>query len=82
MTWKELKEKIDKMTPEQQEQAVKCWGEERPLMPASLHACKEDMYWGKYYEFCVPESELDEDEKNDPYAFVYAKKGTMYLWCE
>lgn len=84
MTFEELKQQIEKMPIESQKQEVKCWGEESPLTAAKLAKCVEDMYFNSEddWEYCVPKSDIDEDDINNPNTELYAEKGTYYLWVE
>ena len=82
MTWKELKEEIEKMTPEQQGQEVITWGERNPMRPTSLAVCDENMYSNDDWDFCCLESDLAPEDRDDPGTDLYAKKGTCYLEIE
>lgn len=79
MTWKELKEKIDRMSTEQQELPVLAWGEYEPISEADLEICDENMYRNDDWYYSVVESDLTDDEKEDPETILVAKKGTYYL---
>lgn len=79
MTWKELKNRIDRMPEKEQEQKVTVWAEEEPIRDAVLSRCTEDMYGNDNWDFSVYESDCTEEDLNDPGTYLIAIKGHYYL---
>lgn len=79
MTWKELSDKISKMTEEQQGMAVQVWGEEKPLEEGVLCFADEDMLYNEEWDdCCYPRSMVEEEDI--PEAIIVATKGTPYIF--
>lgn len=67
MAWKGLKDKISLMTEEEQQQEVAVWGEYLNLMKdCSLEKTNENMYYNSEWDYTLEESELEQEDKNDP----------------
>jgi len=79
MTWKELKNRIEKMPEEEQEKNVTVWAEEKPIWDAVLSRCSEDLYWNNNWDCSYYKSDLEEEELNDPGTYLIARKGHYYL---
>ena len=79
MTWKELKNRIEKMPADEQEKAATVWAEEEPIRDAVLARCAEDLYCNNDWDFAVYKSDLEEEELNDPDTHLAARKGHYYL---
>lgn len=79
MTWKELKQKIEKMSEEEQEKTVTVWADEEPIRDAVLSRCTEDLYGNNDWDFAVYKSDLEEEELNDTGTYLIARKGHYYL---
>lgn len=82
MTYKELQDRISKMTEEEKSQEVAVWGEDFPLRRnCQLTKNDEDMYynheWGD--DSCCPKSMLPEEDAEDPDTFLVFKQGQYYI---
>lgn len=81
MTWKELKDKISLMTEEEQRQEVAVWGENMNLMKdCSLEKTDEDMYYNSEWDYTCEESELEQEDKNDPDVHKVYEAGMYYIY--
>lgn len=83
MTWKELRDKISRMTEEEQQQEVAIWGEDFPLRAEGCLFMKADkaVYcnddWGdESYE----EDELTEEDLMDTGTRKLCDKGLWYIF--
>lgn len=79
MTWKELKDRIEKMTPEEQDKTVVGWGEDTPIRDAVLAKVTEDMYYNENWDHAESESDISTEELADPETSLIAEKGLYYL---
>lgn len=79
MTWRELKDAIDRMPEEQQELDVINWDMCSEFSKVILVVCDEDMYYNEKWTHSVVESFLYDNEKEDNETKLIAKKGTYYL---
>ena len=79
MTWKELKDRIEKMTSEEQERSVVGCGEETPIKDAVLAKVTEDMYYNANWDYAESESDIPAEELADPETYLIAEKGLYYL---
>lgn len=79
LTWAMLKEKIEQMNEQEQQEPVRVWGEEISLKSEiTLDRTNEDMYYNDDFDgVCYPESELD--DYNPEECTLVAKTGTYYL---
>ena len=79
LNWAMLKEKIEQMNEQEQQEPVRVWGEEISLKSEiTLDRTNENMYYNDDFDgVCYPESELD-DYKPEECTLV-AKTGTYYL---
>lgn len=79
LTWAMLKERIEQMTEQEQQENVKVWGCEMPLRnEATLEKTDENMYYNDDFDgICYPESELEDYTPEE--CTLVAKKGTYYL---
>lgn len=82
MTWKELKDKLDNLTPDQLDMDVQAWGESLPLTTASFHIASENQYFDNDWDYCCPESEIDDADFESPTLRIIAKAGEPYLWVD
>lgn len=80
MTWKELKDRISRMTEEEQQQNVAIWGEDFSLRnDCCLVKTSEDEYYNnKWMDCCIGVGELSEEDLKDPDTKLICKAG-MYL---
>lgn len=68
LTWAELKEKIETMPKEQLNENVKIWSEDIPLQQECYFETEsEDLYFNEDFDFCYPESELEDYKKGRLY---------------
>lgn len=79
MTWKELKQKIEKMSEDQQDLSAIGFGEEIPIRKISFEKFDENLYYNKNWDNSYLESDLTNDEKEEPGTILVAKKNTYYL---
>lgn len=79
MTWKELKDRIERMTPEEQERSVVGWGEDTPIKDAVLAKLDENLYYNANWDCCVYGSDCEPEDLTDPGTYLIAKKGLYYL---
>ena len=79
MTWKELKNRIEKMPEDEQEKTVTVWAEEEPMRDAVLSRCTEDLYGNNEWDLTLYKSDLEEEELNDTGTYLIARKGHYYL---
>jgi len=81
MTWKELKEEIERFTEEQQAEQVCTWGADVPFGDdIKLCVAKENFYCHPDWEYSCTESSLDEEDKNNDECYVICEKGKHYLY--
>lgn len=80
LTWAALKERIEKMTEQELQQPVRVWGEDMPIKNAFWDKADEDMYFHDDFDYCYPESELEDYTPEE--CILMAKKGTYYLYIE
>ena len=81
MTWKELKEKIEKLSEKQLNEPVSVWGPECPFSnDVELRVSEEDFYSSPDWDYAIKESEMDEDDKYNEEKYVICEKGTPYLF--
>jgi hypothetical protein len=84
MNWNQLRDAIDRLSPEQREMEIQAWGESIPLTSVTLTTADEDMYFDHEYadEGCFGKSEIPEQEFNemDGRISIVCKKGLPYLW--
>lgn len=78
LTWAKLKEKIEKMSEEELNENVKIWSEEIPLeSECYLEKENEDLYYHEDFDYCYPESELDNYTKEE--CVLVLEKGKYFL---
>lgn len=82
MTWKELKNKIESMPAEVQDEEVRCIGEYMPIKLAVLDKCDENIYFNPKWEEVYYESNIEEEELNDPYTEMMARKGEYFMFID
>lgn len=81
MTWKELRDKISRMTEEEQQQEVAIWGEDFNLRNKDCLLTKTDdaVYynseWGETYE----ENDLEPKDLKNPDTYKVCEKGMYYI---
>lgn len=71
------------MTEEEQRQEVAVWGENMNLMKdCSLEKTDEDMYYNSEWDYTCEESELEQEDKNDPdvHKVYEAGRNVLYLF--
>lgn len=80
LTWKKLKERIEKMSEEEQNQSVKVWGDDTTLCKeVTFDVAEENLYWHDDFDYyCCLESELDSYTPEE--CTLVAEKGTHYLY--
>jgi len=79
ITWKELKEKIEKLTEEQQNAKVLIWGESTPITEAFFDIASEKDCYADDWDFATCESDLEERDNESPGFELIVSKGTPYL---
>jgi hypothetical protein len=79
MTFKELRDFLNKLSEDQLQQEVKVWPEESSAIKVySVNLTKEDLYYSPYGELCCESIDcFDESEKGD--LIIGIKKGTIML---
>lgn len=80
MTWEQLKERIEAMPDDMQNNEVKAFGELGADMEVVVDKCADNMYTNVKWEECVEGWELEEEQMNDPGTIMVAKKGEYVLW--
>lgn len=80
MTWRELRERIERMPDDQKDCKAIAWGECTPIREVTLEECFENMYYNKEWEYSVDESDLSLDELENPDTKLIVKEGTYYLF--
>lgn len=80
MTWKELEQRIESFTEEQQNEQVCAWGTATPFSDeVKLRIAKENYYSNPDWDEAVSESDMDEDKVNEE-TYVLCEKGKTYLF--
>ncbi len=82
MTWRELRDAIDKMDASQLDKEAKCWREDQPLVNVTLEQSSEAQYYNQDWDYCHLESEIDEDDLNDESTIKVIDEDDYYLWGE
>lgn len=81
LTWKQLADKINKMSEEEKNQPVQTWSEDTPLhRDCFLMRADEDLYACDEFDAVFTKDELDDEQIED--CFIVVKKNTPYLWHE
>lgn len=79
MTWRELKEHIDKMTPEQMEMPVKTWG---GGVSWQATVSDEERYWCADWDSSLPASCLAPVDFADPNVIKITDAGELCIYVE
>lgn len=80
LTWKMLKERIEKMTEEEQNELVRVCIEDYPILSnLFLEKNSENWYYHDDFESAIPESDLDSYKPEDCELFL--EKG-KYIICQ
>jgi hypothetical protein len=75
------KDEIIPLTEEEQRQEVAVWGENMNLMKdCSLEKTDEDMYYNSEWDYTCEESELEQEDKNDPDVHKVYEAGMYYIY--
>ena len=78
MTWANLKNLIESMPEEQLNEPVKVWSEFIPLQTDVVFDCEsEDLYYHDDFDYCYPESELEDYSKEE--CTLVLEKGKYFL---
>ena len=81
MTWKELSDKISSMTQEEQQQDVAIWGEDFCLRKhCALEKNSEDMFYNILWDECIPKSDLEDSDLDDPSTKMVYEAGKYYIF--
>lgn len=82
MTYKELKEELEKLTEAQLNQKVRVWGEETMIKDnCRMETAIEDYVYDSEYQEdgCFPRSDWDGDEEN---LRIALQAGEVFLWAD
>lgn len=81
MTWKELRDKISRMTEEEQQQEVAIWGEDFSLRNKNCVLTKTDkaVYYNIEWDESCEEDELMPEDLEDPDTYKICEKGMYYI---
>lgn len=82
MTWKELGERISKMTEEEQLQEVAIWGEDFTLRNQDCFLTKTDeaLFFNDNWDETYAESDLLPEDLNHPDTCKVCEKGMYYIF--
>lgn len=81
MTWKELRDKISRMTEEEQQQEVAIWGEDFSLRNKKCVLAKTDkaVYYNDEWGESCEEDELILEDLENPDTYKICEKGMYYI---
>lgn len=81
MTFRELAEKIDKLSEEQKDMSVKGWLEFTPILDAVFCIENEDfLYNPDVFDRCYRRSELEEEDIEKDGTYVVLEANHPFLW--
>lgn len=80
MTWRELRDRIDRMPEDQKDLTAIACGEETPITDVVLARFDENMYWNDEWDYAEPESNITDEDKDGPGTRLVVEKGTYYLF--
>lgn len=82
MTWKELSDKIEKLSDEQKQMTVKGWSEETPISDA-VFCIDNEHYYCNYdadWDCCYRESELEKEDLEDENTHLVLEANVPYIF--
>lgn len=81
MTWKELSERISRMSEEEQQQNVAIWGENFSLRDdCRLVKTDEAVFYNTEWDETCLESNMDPEDFNNPDTYMVCGKGMYYVF--
>lgn len=81
MTWKQLRDKISRMTEEEQLKEVAIWGEDFSLRDRGCCLVKttDAVYDNKEWDECCEGGELEPEDLEAPGTYKVCEKGLYYI---
>jgi len=79
MTWKELKDKLDKLSDKQLSEEVVVWNYRISPMEGTLDTLEEDQLFNNDWDNSMPKSMLDKESLEDKGTYIIAKKNMLVI---